>query len=70
MEWRAPPAGSGCVTIKAIVVESSELWYEGGEPLKKVLCEEVPQTDDTQPNALEQCCACHEAKYEVWKMEF
>ena len=36
--------------------------------LTKELCEEVQETFDMQPEAILDCCACDEAKYEVtWK---
>ncbi|XP_017772069.1 PREDICTED: spondin-1 isoform X2 [Nicrophorus vespilloides] len=63
--WVAPPSGSGCVAIRATVVESKEFWYTDDGPLSKILCEEVQENEDTQPNMLRQCCACDEAKYEV-----
>lgn len=63
--WSAPPPGSGCVALRATVSESREVWYSEDGPLSKVLCEEVQENEDIQPNILRQCCACDEAKYEV-----
>ncbi|XP_035212991.1 spondin-1-like isoform X5 [Stegodyphus dumicola] len=63
--WKAPPAGTGCVVFKATVQESRDLWYmdEGG--LIKELCEEEQENQDEQPEIIEDCCACDEAKYEL-----
>lgn len=36
---------------------------DGG--LTKTLCEEQTESLDEQPEVLEECCACDEAKYEV-----
>ncbi|XP_047736020.1 spondin-1 [Hyalella azteca] len=63
--WTAPPAGSGCVRFRAMVQESREVWYMDDGELTKELCEEVQQTFDLQPEAILDCCACDEAKYEV-----
>ncbi|XP_055952106.1 spondin-1-like isoform X4 [Argiope bruennichi] len=63
--WKAPPAGTGCVVFKAMVQENRELWYmdEGG--LIRELCEEEQENQDEQPEIIEDCCACDEAKYEL-----
>ncbi|XP_050307769.1 spondin-1 isoform X2 [Anthonomus grandis grandis] len=63
--WVAPVKGSGCVKFKATVVESVDKWFNEDSDLTKVLCEEAPDTEDTQPKILKQCCTCDEAKYEV-----
>ena len=34
-------------------------------PLSRVLCEDVQENDDHQPEVVSHCCACDEAKYEV-----
>ncbi|GIY23041.1 spondin-1 [Caerostris darwini] len=63
--WKAPPAGTGCVVFKATVQENREVWYmdEGG--LIRELCEEEQENQDEQPEIIEDCCACDEAKYEL-----
>lgn len=63
--WLAPPKGSGCIKFKATVVESVDVWFSEDEELTKILCEEAPDTEDTQPKILKHCCTCDEAKYEV-----
>lgn len=37
--------------------------------LTKVLCEEITESDDIQPPVLNKCCACDEAKYEVYILQ-
>ncbi|CAH0561042.1 unnamed protein product [Brassicogethes aeneus] len=63
--WIAPPKNSGCVSIKATVIESRDNWFSEDGPLTKNLCEESTENDDTQPTILKHCCACNEAKYEI-----
>lgn len=68
--WNAPPSESGCVTIRATVIESREKWYadEGsgsGGYLTKTLCEDLNENEDEMPEVLDECCACDEAKYEM-----
>ncbi|XP_069679173.1 spondin-1-like isoform X2 [Periplaneta americana] len=63
--WTAPSQGSGCVVFRATVVESRDYWYMDDGPLSRVLCEDVQENDDDQPEVVNPCCACEEAKYEV-----
>ncbi|XP_066154323.1 spondin-1-like [Euwallacea fornicatus] len=68
--WMTPPPNSGCVIIKATVIESKEHWFaddltaEDGY-LTKTLCENSDEDEDTLPEILDYCCACDEAKYEM-----
>lgn len=63
--WKAPPKGSGCVVFRATVVEDRDTWYMDDEQLSRLLCEDVQDNDDKQPEVVNSCCACNEAKYEV-----
>ncbi|KAF7273961.1 hypothetical protein GWI33_013338, partial [Rhynchophorus ferrugineus] len=68
--WKAPPTNSGCISMKAVVIESREKWYETDEflyngPLTKTLCENVNENEDVLPEVEPTCCACDEAKYEL-----
>ncbi|XP_018567979.1 spondin-1 [Anoplophora glabripennis] len=65
VHWIAPPSGSGCVNIKATVVESKENWFSEDESLTKKLCEETLEDENVQPIINTKCCACDEAKYEL-----
>ncbi|CAH2108584.1 unnamed protein product [Euphydryas editha] len=63
--WQAPPSGNGCVTLRAMVVERQDLWYEDGSPLSLRLCEDMHQPDDVTPQLNHDCDICDEAKYEL-----
>ncbi|XP_073949802.1 spondin-2-like isoform X1 [Choristoneura fumiferana] len=63
--WKAPATGRGCVTLRAMVAESQEIWFEDGAPLTVKLCEDMRQPDDVSPNINYECKVCDEAKYEV-----
>lgn len=47
------------------MVERKDLWYMDEGSLVKVLCEEESDNHDEQPEIIDECCACDEAKYEV-----
>lgn len=64
MAWTAPESGSGCVIFKASIVEDSKLWFSEDDLIKK-LCEQNEGNLDAQPDVLDRCNACTEAKYEV-----
>lgn len=51
--------------IRATVIEHRDTWYSDDGGLTKLLCEEETESSDDQPDILEECCACDEAKYEV-----
>ncbi|KAI1304606.1 Spondin-1 [Halotydeus destructor] len=63
--WQSPSPGSGCVVFKATIIEQRDVWYMDDGGLTKVLCEEEIESFDEQPEILEECCACDEAKYEL-----
>ncbi|KAG8250042.1 Spondin-1 [Homalodisca vitripennis] len=65
VRWTAPPPGSGCVIFRATVIEHRDVWYQDDGPLSKMLCEEQQENQNMQPEVMEYCCACDEAKYEV-----
>jgi hypothetical protein len=46
-------------------VENRDSWYMDDGPLSHLLCEDVQENDDNQPEVVNPCCACDEAKYEV-----
>jgi hypothetical protein len=61
--WTAPEPGSGCISLKAMVVERPDVWYMDEGSLEYVICEdESPRA--SVPTIL-PCYACDEAKYEV-----
>ncbi|XP_028030325.1 spondin-1-like isoform X4 [Bombyx mandarina] len=63
--WQAPPTGHGCVTLRAVVVENDEQWFEDGAPLTQKICEDLRQPDDMSPLINYDCQICDEAKYEI-----
>ena len=63
--WQAPPSGNGCVTLRSMVAENENSWYEDGAPLSIRLCEDMRQPDDITPQLNYECEICDEAKYEV-----
>lgn len=46
-------------------MENRDFWYMDDGPLSHLLCEDVRENDDNQPDIVNPCCACEEAKYEV-----
>lgn len=56
--WKAPPSGSGCVLLKAMIYEAPGRWYAEDGQLTKRICE------DTSLLASD-CCACDAAKYSM-----
>ncbi|XP_023955114.2 spondin-1-like isoform X2 [Bicyclus anynana] len=63
--WQAPQSGNGCVTLRAMVIESDDVWFEDGAPLTQILCEDMRQPDDVTPQLNYECQICDEAKYEI-----
>uniref|UniRef100_A0A673GYM4 Spondin-1 n=1 Tax=Sinocyclocheilus rhinocerous TaxID=307959 RepID=A0A673GYM4_9TELE len=59
--WTAPPSGSGCVTLKASVVQRRIIFFQDEGSLTKRLCEKVATTE----KPIQECCACGTAKYRV-----
>ncbi|KAK4887775.1 hypothetical protein RN001_004046 [Aquatica leii] len=60
--WTAPPAGSGCVTFRAMLLEESSRWFADDGHLSKTVCE---QSDNDRRLNPDDCCACDEAKYNL-----
>lgn len=56
--WKAPPAGSGCVLLKAMVYENASRWFAEDGQLTKRICEDTSLS-------VPDCCACDDAKYKV-----
>ncbi|XP_050668667.1 spondin-1-like isoform X2 [Leptidea sinapis] len=63
--WQAPASGNGCVTLRAMVAENKDTWYEDGSPLTLRMCEDMRQPDDVTPQLNYECQICDEAKYEL-----
>lgn len=61
--WTAPEQGSGCINLKAMVVERNDFWFMDDGALTYTICEDSSHMDT--PPIVEPCKACDEAKYEV-----
>lgn len=59
--WVAPPKGSGCIALSAMVFEGRNSWYSDDGALTKIICEGRA----TKELLKTECCACDEAKYQV-----
>jgi len=61
--WTAPEQGSGCINLKAMVVERNDYWFMDDGALTYRICED--DSPMAAPPLVEPCRACDEAKYEV-----
>jgi len=61
--WTAPEQGSGCIQLKAMVVERNDYWFMDDGALTYQICED--DSPMAAPPLVEPCRACNEAKYEV-----
>ncbi|KAK2838428.1 hypothetical protein Q7C36_013242 [Tachysurus vachellii] len=61
--WTAPPSGSGCVILKASVVQRKIISFQDEGSLTRRLCEKDPLKTTEKP--LHECCACGTAKYRL-----
>ncbi|XP_022229507.2 spondin-1 [Drosophila obscura] len=66
VSWVAPKSPeSGCVLIKAGVVQQRDVWFiDEGFLTKRICPEEIDELNSLTP-PLQNCCACDEAKYEI-----
>uniref|UniRef100_A0A8C5DTD9 Spondin-1 n=1 Tax=Gouania willdenowi TaxID=441366 RepID=A0A8C5DTD9_GOUWI len=55
--WTAPPSGSGCILLKASIVQKRIIYFQDEGSLTKRMCE--------KGRPLLECCACGTAKYRV-----
>lgn len=66
--WIAPSEpGSGCVLIRATVLQHRDVWFMDDGGLTRRVCEEVVDDIESQKKDDEEtpCCICDEARYEV-----
>lgn len=63
--WTSPTEDSGCILIRATVLETPDTWYMDDSNLVLNMCQDPKAEDDDQGPVLAQCGACDEAKYEV-----
>ncbi|XP_051919426.1 spondin-1a isoform X1 [Hippocampus zosterae] len=63
--WTAPPSGSGCVLLKASIVQKRIIYFQDEGTLTKKMCEKESLYGDATDKPLHECCACGTAKYRV-----
>ncbi|XP_039719589.1 spondin-1 [Pteropus medius] len=63
--WIAPPAGSGCVILKASIVQKRIIYFQDEGSLTKKLCEQDSTFDGVTDKPILDCCACGTAKYRL-----
>uniref|UniRef100_A0AAQ5X607 Spondin-1 n=1 Tax=Amphiprion ocellaris TaxID=80972 RepID=A0AAQ5X607_AMPOC len=63
--WTAPPSGSGCVVLKASIVQKRIIYFQDEGSLTKRMCEKESLYGDATDKPLLDCCACGTAKYRV-----
>ncbi|KYN06260.1 Spondin-1 [Cyphomyrmex costatus] len=63
--WTSPAEGSGCILLRATVLETVDTWYMDDSNLILNICQDSKAEADDQGPVLEECCACDEAKFEV-----
>ncbi|KAI4495497.1 hypothetical protein M0802_008711 [Mischocyttarus mexicanus] len=62
--WTSPAEGSGCILIRATILETPDTWYMDDSNLVLNICQDTKAEADDQGPVLAECCACDEAKYE------
>uniref|UniRef100_A0A3Q2KS60 Spondin-1 n=1 Tax=Equus caballus TaxID=9796 RepID=A0A3Q2KS60_HORSE len=63
--WVAPPAGTGCVILKASIVQKRIIYFQDEGSLTKKLCEQDSTFDGVTDKPILDCCACGTAKYRL-----
>ncbi|XP_069079639.1 spondin-1 isoform X1 [Pleurodeles waltl] len=63
--WTAPVTGSGCVILKASIVQKRIIYFQDDGSLTKRLCEQDPSLEDGTERPILDCCACGTAKYRL-----
>ncbi|XP_011066221.1 PREDICTED: spondin-1 isoform X5 [Acromyrmex echinatior] len=63
--WTSPAEGSGCILLRATVLETTDTWYMDDPNLIINICQDSKVEADDQGPILSECCACDEAKFEV-----
>uniref|UniRef100_A0A8C5D2I6 Spondin-1 n=1 Tax=Gouania willdenowi TaxID=441366 RepID=A0A8C5D2I6_GOUWI len=63
--WTAPPSGSGCVILKASIVQKRIIYFQDEGSLTLRLCEKERVFGEATEAPPDQCCACGTAKYRL-----
>ncbi|KAM8808098.1 SPON1 protein, partial [Eudromia elegans] len=63
--WTAPPAGTGCVILKASIVQKRIIYFQDEGSLTKKICEHDSASEGATDKPILDCCACGTAKYRL-----
>ncbi|TRZ15841.1 hypothetical protein HGM15179_011264 [Zosterops borbonicus] len=63
--WTAPPAGTGCVILKASIVQKRIIYFQDEGSLTKKICEQDSASEGVTDKPILDCCACGTAKYRL-----
>ncbi|XP_069596042.1 spondin-1 isoform X2 [Ranitomeya imitator] len=63
--WTAPSIGTGCVILKASIVQKKIIYFQDEGSLTKRMCEQDATIDSGNEKAIPDCCACGTAKYRL-----
>ncbi|XP_062973380.1 spondin-1 [Elgaria multicarinata webbii] len=63
--WTAPPLGTGCVILKASIVQKRIIYFQDEGSLTKRLCEQDSALEGVTDKPIIDCCACGTAKYRL-----
>ncbi|XP_045892500.1 spondin-1-like isoform X2 [Micropterus dolomieu] len=63
--WTAPPTGTGCVILKASIVQKKIIYFQDAGSLTIRLCEKEPVFGEATEVPAMECCACGTAKYRL-----
>ncbi|KAI4894897.1 hypothetical protein NFI96_020717, partial [Prochilodus magdalenae] len=63
--WTAPSSNSGCVLLKASIVQRKIISFQDEGSLTKRMCEKESLYGEATDKPLLDCCACGTAKYRV-----
>uniref|UniRef100_A0A8C4I3Y1 Spondin-1 n=1 Tax=Dicentrarchus labrax TaxID=13489 RepID=A0A8C4I3Y1_DICLA len=63
--WTAPPTGTGCVILKASIVQKKVIYFQDEGSLTIRLCEKERVFGEATETPAMECCACGTAKYRL-----
>uniref|UniRef100_A0A3Q3IQ33 Spondin-1 n=1 Tax=Monopterus albus TaxID=43700 RepID=A0A3Q3IQ33_MONAL len=63
--WTAPPTGTGCVILKASIVQKRIIYFQDEGSLTIRLCEQEHVLGEATGAPAIECCACGTAKYRL-----
>uniref|UniRef100_A0A8C2ZGT8 Spondin-1 n=1 Tax=Cyclopterus lumpus TaxID=8103 RepID=A0A8C2ZGT8_CYCLU len=63
--WTAPPTGSGCIILKASIVQKRIIYFQDEGSLTIRLCEKERVFGEATEAPAMECCACGTAKYRL-----